>query len=63
MLFAPQGGGHQDKQSIAVTDPCQTEDNYGNLILEDCVSLKPTLSSPTASFPAASWCVSVCASM
>lgn len=31
----PQGGGHQDKQSISLTDPRQTDemgDNYGNVL-------------------------------
>lgn len=38
--FSLRGGGHQDKQSMPVTDPCQTEGNYGNSVLRDTVSLK-----------------------
>lgn len=45
--FSPQGGGHQDKQSMPMTDPRQTEHNYGNSVLRDTVSLKPTVSTPT----------------
>lgn len=39
---------HQDKQSMPMTDPRQTERNYGNGILGDTVSLNPSVSSPTA---------------
>lgn len=39
---------HQDKQSMPMTDPRQTERNYGNGILGDTVSLNPSVSSPSA---------------
>lgn len=60
--FSPEEGGHQDKQSVLMTDPCQTEDNYGNGVLKDTVSLKPIVSTPTTtdSFPAACSCYEVC---
>lgn len=60
--FSPEEGGHQDKQSVLMTDPCQTEDNYGNGVLKDTVSLKPIVSTPTTtdSFPAACSCCEVC---
>ena len=32
---------------MPMTDPCQTERNYGNSVLRDTVSLKPTVSTPT----------------
>lgn len=31
---------------MPMTDPRQTEDNYGNDVLKDTVSLKPTVSTP-----------------
>lgn len=40
-LMSPRGG-HQDKQLMPMTDPRQTEDNYGNGVLKDTESLKPT---------------------
>lgn len=45
--FSPRGGGHQDKQSMPMTDPRQTEHNYGNSVLRDTVSLKPSVSTLT----------------
>ena len=32
---------------MPMTDPRQTERNYGNSVLRDTVSLKPTVSTPT----------------